>query len=242
MEINQNNNKYTEKLKTHEIFQDQILRSDTEIKKIFEATFKFCKELIEGDILNELECYEEDDDIYEDSTTTEKITNNSQENKKKYETDHEKNHNKKTHSSNQINTSDDEFEYTEEDEFEENKSQYALLLTCMRLYKIFEHILLKKYIYELTLKKSNDPVDDFEQAIVFFKNKKIIINEEEEQSVYLLQHLSDAIENSFLYKNSLDIDYTMLTEDEQMTNNIDPNFLLKTIEIASTIVERIYST
>ena len=129
-----------------------------------------------------------------------------------------------------------------EDEFEENKSQYALLLSCMRLYKLFEHILLKKYIYELILKNSHDAIDDFEKAVIFFKNKKIIINEEEEQSIYLLQHLSDSIENSFLYKNSLDIDYTMLTEDEYMTNNIDPHFLFKTIEIARIVVERIYGT
>jgi hypothetical protein len=242
MSINQNNNKYTEKIKNHPVFQDQILRPDTEIKKIFDTTFTFCKELIQGDILNELECYEEDDEICEYSDSTEKTTNNSKENQKKHETNHEKSDNKKTNYGSEINEIEETFEYTSDDEFEENKSQYALLLTSMRLYKLFEHILLKKYIYELVIKNSHDDIDDFEKAIVFFKSKKIILNEDEEQAIYLLQHLSDAIENSFLYKNSLDIDYTMLTEDEQMTNNIDPNFLLKTIEIASTIVERIYST
>ena len=45
MSINQNN-KYAEKLKSHPVFQDQILRSDAEIKKIFDTTFQFCKELI----------------------------------------------------------------------------------------------------------------------------------------------------------------------------------------------------
>ena len=35
MSIDQNNNKYGEKVKNHPIFQDQILRSDAEIKKIF---------------------------------------------------------------------------------------------------------------------------------------------------------------------------------------------------------------
>jgi hypothetical protein len=242
MSISQNNNKYAEKLKNHPVFQDQILRSDTEIKKIFDTTFKFCKELIEGDILNELECYEEDDDIYEDTDSTEENTDYSKENKKKHETNHEKSCSEKTNCRSQIDTIEDDFEYNDDDEFEENKSQYALLLTSMRLYKLFEHILLKKYIYELVLKNSNEDIEDFEKAIRFFKNKKIILNEEEEQSVYLLQHLSDAIENSFLYHSSLEIDYTMLTEDEYMTNNIDPNFLFKTIEIAKIIVERIYST
>lgn len=243
MTTHQNSNKYAEKLKNHPIFQDQILRHDAEIKKIFDTTLTFCKELIEGEILNELECYEEDDDICEDSNSTEEGADSSKKNKEKYETNNEKNCCQKTNYDSQID-SDDDFEEDDdlENDFEENKSQYALLLSCMRLYKLFEHILLKKYLYELAGKNSHDDLDDFEKAITFFKNKKLIVNEEEEQSIYLLQHFSDAIENSFLYKSSLDIDYTMLTDDEYMTNNIDPNFLFKTIEISKTIVERIYST
>lgn len=246
MSIDQNNNKYAEAVKNHPIFQDNILKTDAEIKIMFENTYKFCKELIEGEVLNELECYEEDDEIYEDSNSTKESTNHTKENKKEHEANYEKNCHKKTNCNNQIDNddidNDDEIESDIDDDFDELKSQYALLLITMRLYKLFEHILLKKYVHELIIKKSNDNVYDFEKAIIFFKNKKIILNEEEEQSIYLLHHLSDSIENSFLYKNPLDIDYTILTDDEYMTNNIDPNFLFKTIEIAHTIVERIYST
>ena len=112
----------------------------------------------------------------------------------------------------------------------------------MKLYKLMEHILLKKYLYELIIKNSTVDVTDFEKAISFFKSKKIIINEEEEQSIYLLQHLSDAVSNSFIYKPSSEMDYTLLTEDEHMTSNVFPFFLLKTIEKAHAIVERIYGT
>ncbi len=243
---NKNDNKYAEKLKNHPIFQDQILRSDIEVKNLFETTFKFCKELIEGEILNELECYEEGDDICEDSNTTEKDSNYSKKKQKKYEEDNEEDCCKESNCNSKIICDDEDNDSddleSDEDTFEENKSEYALLLSCMKLYKIFEHVLLKRYLYELISKNSKDDINDFEKAIDFFKNKKIILNEEEEQSIYLLQHLSDAISNSFLFKKSYDLDYTLLTDDEYMTNNIHPHFLLKTIEIANIIVQRIYNT
>ena len=252
MSINQNN-KYAEKLKSHPVFQDQILRSDAEIKKIFDTTFQFCKELIvKGDILNELENYEDDNDICQDSDSTEKHEACAKKDKKKYEADNEENCCQKANCSNQVDSDsfddevdDDEFkddEGDDNDEFEENTFQYALLFNCMKLYKLMEHILLKKYLYELIIKNSTVDVTDFEKAISFFKSKKIIINEEEEQSIYLLQHLSDAVSNSFIYKPSSEMDYTLLTEDEHMTSNVFPFFLLKTIEKAHAIVERIYGT
>jgi hypothetical protein len=237
-------NRYSEKLKNNPVFDNQMLRSDSQIKKLFDDTFRFCKEFLKGDMLDELYSNEEDDDCGGDTCSGEKTT----EKKSCNEKNNEKNCCKGKCEKEEIEDDCDDEEEIEdleddnEDEIEDLKSQFAVLLSCLRLYKIFEHILLKAYLYNLGNKViSEQDVHDFTAAMNFFKAKKIIINDEEEQSVYLLQHLADAIDASFIFEPSPELTYNILTEDDYMISNIDPEFLLKTIENAQSIVERIYS-
>jgi hypothetical protein len=262
-------NKYSEKLKNHPIFEGKNLKSDEEIKIMFDVAIQFCREFIQGDIISELCNNEEDDDTFSSSNCGEK---ENQKNKNNNEKDNKENcckeNNCKKEKGKKLNLkNDDEDEdeiyddeddncedededenededelSEEEEEINEIKTQYALLFNCLKVYKLFEHILLKAYLYKLESKKFlSENEHDFNNAISYFKKEKIIANEEEEQSIYLLNHMTSIIDTEFVYKASPEVDFTILTDDEYMISNLAPSFLYKTIDSIESIVERIYN-
>lgn len=238
---NQNNNSYTEKLKNHPIFRDNEIRSDFEVKKMFQNTFQIYKSILEGEICDKLECYEESNVCNESTNGTKEENNCHKTGKKENVSYHEKNYEEGHCSKKKEIVTESEENYESDDEDDEIdfdiSTEYSLLFLIIRLNKIFEHILLKKYIFENDKNESfTVNTIDFDAVINFCKKNKIITSEEEENSIYLLQLLSNAVEENFLFKPSDAIELSLLTNDKYMLCDVDHSYLLETLENINKII------
>lgn len=236
-------NTYTNALLKHPIFQDKKLKSDADIKKIFDFNIKLVQEFITREGFDEYNWNKNDDEMYEYAGREQKNENNKTNEDEDYEEKNEEN---------SYSFSDKKGELTKEDlEYEEKnieldlddlQVQYALLLLIGRIYKLSEHIILKFYLYHND-KNRLQTIDniDYTEAIAFLKHKHIIQKDDEEQSIYLLKQLAQASEEDFLYEDSFDLGYSFLSEDIFMISNISMDFLKETVDNLNLIVQKIYN-
>lgn len=233
MTKNKKNNEYSNRLKHHPIFKENKIRSDFEMTRLFQNTFQIYKSIIEGELCDELECYEEDDVCEESGNNTTKVRNNNKSSQEEDATDHEEDLFEENNTKEEMIDDEDESEC-------DLAIEYSVLLLTTRLYKIFEHMLLRKYLYEVD-KENRFDLDtiDFEEIIVFCKKNKIIISEEEENGIYLLQLLVNETEEQFLFQPNDTLESSLLTNDKYMLCDVDHAILYKTIVNLNDIVERI---
>ena len=216
-------------LKNHPIFKDKKIRSQQELKELFHATFGLYKSVIEEELCDELEYYEEGDicDDSRDETGTQEDCF-----KKKSE---EKNacHNEK-------DIDQEEHEEVAEETSVDVATEYAALFLVIRLYKIFEHVLLRTYILENNLFDIHSVHDiDFEKVILFLKKNKILVTDEEESAIYFLQLLVNATEEKFLFKPSGAFEDSLLSDDDYLFCDVDQGTIYQTVANLSRIMERL---
>jgi hypothetical protein len=217
-------------LKNHPLFKDRKIRSQKELKELFQATFSLYTSVIEEEVCDELETYDEGD-ISDDAGNEIRSKKDccNEKSKKKNETNHEKNI--------------DEEEYDEEVAQEVSldiTTEYASLFLVMRLYKIFEHVLLRAYILEHHVLEVETMHDiDFDKVITFLKKQHIIVSEEEENGIYFLQLLVNAIEESFLFKSSGAFEDSLLSDDTYLFCDVDQGTVYQTVANLSRIMEKL---
>ncbi len=217
-------------LKNHPIFKDKKIRSQQELKELFHATLGLYKSVIEEELCDELESYEEGDicDDSRDETGTQEDCF-----KKKSE---EKN---ACHNEEDIDQEEHEEEVTEETSVDV-ATEYAALFLVIRLYKIFEHVLLRTYILENNLFDIHAVHDiDFEKVILFLKKNKILVTDEEESAIYFLQLLVNATEEKFLFKPSGAFEDSLLSDDDYLFCDVDQGTIYQTVANLSRIMERL---
>lgn len=218
-------------LKNHPIFKDKKIKSQEELKELFKVTFGLYKSVIEEELCDELESYEEGDicdDTRNESGAEEGCFEEASE--KEDEIDYEEDIDKEEH---------DEQEVTEEVSFDV-ATEYAALFLVVRLYKIFEHVLLRAYILEHNLfaVKTIDEID-FEKVIVFLKKNKIMVSDDEENGIYFLQLLVNSVEEQFLFKSSGAFEDSLLSDDMYLSCDIDQATVYQTVANLSRIMQRL---
>jgi hypothetical protein len=125
--------------------------------------------------------------------------------------------------------------------FEEEKNYYAMLFALIRLTKFFRHICMTKYLH---LVEGKVPAElNIDDAVAVFKKNRILTSEEEENSFYMIEHLSELLSNDFLFKEEdvSDLGFTFLSEDAYMTLELDNEFIFSLVHLTEEIVKRIYN-
>ena len=224
------NKQNEEQLSNHPIFKNKKIRSDAEVKKMFQSTFSIYKSIVQEMLSDELECCDEGD-IYEESRDQNRLE--------------EKNCHKACEEKDASNYEEDFGEEDSAEEIAEDMSldvstEYAVIFTVVRLYKIFEHLLLRKYLSEKKLSSVMSISDiEFEDIIAFFKKNRVISSSGEENSIYFLQLFVHAVEENFLFQYSKNFEESLLTNDEYMFSDIDHGTMYQTVANLSTIVGKL---